>query len=172
MKIHVFNICIMPLYKNTKGLVWLYSEYPLHIMPFIHEYIQIIAQHLALYYLGMKWAGPNIFDVIYKPTVAMSVFKRSSGRHLMINYIHFWGLINVSMMPCAEVVFNNMSQQMAGKGKHRGCTRSFKHGHQFTNSVNLQSLQSVCVHTWQREREREECASCVLNVEDSLRSAL
>ncbi len=87
----------------------------------------------------------------------------------------FWGLIYVSMMPCAEVVFNNMSQQMAGKGTHRGCNRSFKHGHQFTNSICSQppiTAECVCAHMTVWEREREECASCVLNVEDSLRTAL
>ncbi len=64
----------------------------------------------------------------------------------------------MSMMPCAEVVFHNMSQQMAGKGKHRGCSRSFKHGHQFTNSICCQppiTAECVCAHMTVRERERE-----------------
>lgn len=142
----------------------LYSEYPLHIMPFIHGYKQIIAQHLALYCLGMKWASPNIFDEIYNPTVAMSVVKHSSGRHLMINSIYFWGLIYVSMMPCVEVVFHNMSQQMAGKGKHRGCSRSFKHGHQFTNSICCQPpITAECERTHMTVRERGArfmCSKC------------
>lgn len=98
----------------------------------------------------MKWASPNKFDVIYETTVATSAVKCSSGWHMMINSIHFEGWIYVSIMPCAEVVFHNMSQQMAGKDKHRGCCRSFKHGHQFTNSICCQP--PITAHMTARER--------------------
>jgi len=60
------------------------------------------------------------------------------------------------MKPCAaEVVFHNMSQQMDGKDKRRGCCRSLKHmdiSSPTWSAVNLQSLQSVCTHDSKGER--------------------